>query len=408
MLGVSRPFSEAARLRRRFAWALLGAAALHAVLFAELGRTWRAPVVPTSRVSTALWVHKLDSVEPTGRVSPAPQPTSVAQTSLLAPVPQPTQIYSSPGRSSAARRARDPDPDKTARVEPSTRRSLVAGNPLPAGLAGAAPSPQKTERADLGVTPTQLVASVVDNEPRTAAIPQAAPHQPETAGSATPENVPVYATRVPAPAVLQYRMRRGILHGNAELTWRLDAGHYEARLEARASGITLLMQVSQGDVAVTGLVPQRFTDKRVRRSAVAANFQREGGAGRISFSGGESDLVLHAGTQDRLSWMVQLAAIASAEPQLLVAQGKIAMHVVGARGDAAVWQFQSSGEETLGASPVAMRVFRLQRLPQTPYDTQVDVWLDAESPHWPVRAHWRSGPQDSGMEMWRIDISEPP
>lgn len=260
--------------------------------------------------------------------------------------------------------------------------------------------------------PKQPAAPVAQSGSSPTASTQAAAPAPEpAAASATADSVPVYATKVPAPVTLQYRMRRGILHGNAELTWRLDAvGGYEARLEARASGIALLTQVSQGGIDAAGLAPVRYTDKRVRRSAVAANLQRDAnnGAGKITFSGSEPELVLHPGTQDRLSWMVQLAAIASAEPHLLAARGKIAMHVIGARGDAAVWQFQSSGEEMIHASPVAMRAFRLQRLPQSPYDTQVDVWLDAAPPHWPVRAHWRSGPRDPGMEMWRIDIAEPP
>ncbi len=204
-------------------------------------------------------------------------------------------------------------------------------------------------------------------------------------------------------------MRRGLLHGNAELAWKPEGGRYEARFEARVSGLTLLTQVSQGGFDAAGLAPQRFTDKRPRRSATAANFQRGAGpaGAKVTFSGSTSEIALHPGAQDRLSWMVQLSAIASAEPQRLLAQGRISMHVIGARADAALWQFVSSGEEVLSANPAPLRVVRLQRLPQSAYDTRVDIWLEAKPPHWLVRAHLSNGPSDPGLELWRIDSAEP-
>lgn len=83
------------------------------------------------------------------------------------------------------------------------------------------------------------------------------------------------------------------------------------------------------------------------------------------------------------------------------------MQAVGARGDDAIWQFISLGEEMLAARPAALRVYRLQRVPQTPYGTRVDIWLDAQPPHWPVRAHLSNGANDPGFELWRIDTTEP-
>ena len=393
MQGVLRPFGVAAPARRRFALALLGAALLHVLFFAGFGHAWRAPAVAASRVLTALWVQELEPVPPAPPEVQAIEPARVVPSGARNPV----------------RVARAPGSGKEMRVGPSPSASAAAATSSSPGASAANPS-SVVDIAELAVALEQRAALVAENEPGPKVSAPAAPRGPELAVAAEPDSVPTYATRIPASAVLQFRMRRGMLHGSAELTWRFDAGRYEARLEARTSGITLLTQVSQGGVDDTGLTPQRFTDKRVRRSAVAANFQRESGngAGKISFSGNEAEVALHPGTQDRLSWMVQLAAIASAGTKLLVAQGRIAMHVVGASGDSAVWQFLSSGEEQIGGNPVAMRVFRLQRLPQTPYDTQVDVWLDAAPPHWPVRAHWRSNPQDPGMELWRTDIAEPP
>jgi hypothetical protein len=256
----------------------------------------------------------------------------------------------------------------------------------------------------------QGVATAVQSSRADAvSAPTQDPEPPATAALGSDE-AQVYATVIPAPAVLQFRMRRGMLYGNAELKWRPEQGRYEARLEARASGLNVLTQVSQGGFDAAGLAPQRFTDKRLRSSAVAANFQRPGsgqGPGKITFSASQAEVALQPGAQDRLSWMIQLPAIASGEPQRLAAQGRISMQAIGARGDAAIWQFISLGEEILAGKPAAVRVYRLQRVPQTPYDTRVDIWLDAQPPHWPVRAHLSNGPNDPGFELWRIDTTEP-
>ncbi len=105
-------------------------------------------------------------------------------------------------------------------------------------------------------------------------------------------------------------------------------------LEARIAGATLLIQTSEGAFDGTGLAPTRFVDQRARQV----------GTGRqLSPCHWHRDLFRPAlewpllpGTQDRPSWMIQLAGIVAAEPELLVEGGQVAMVVVGARGQAAV------------------------------------------------------------------------
>ena len=261
----------------------------------------------------------------------------------------------------------------------------------------------KLPAPSISAAPAEIIPAVARGD-----TPSTAPDTQASTAALT-EPVPVYATVIAPATTLQFRMRRSLLHGNAELAWRPEGGRYEARFEARVSGVTLLTQISQGGFDSAGLAPQRYTDKRPRRSATAANFQRGAGpaGAKVTFSGSASEIPLYAGAQDRLSWMVQLSAIAGAEPQRLAAKGRISMHVIGARADAAVWQFVSFGEEMLPANPAPLRVFRLQRLPQSLYDTRVDIWLDAKPPHWLVRAHLSNGLNDPGLELWRIDSAEP-
>src|SRR5207344_794956 len=95
--------------------------------------------------------------------------------------------------------------------------------------------------------------------------------------------------------------------------------------------------VSRGGLDAAGFAPVRFTEQRLRRAAVAANFQRQ--AGKITYSGNPDEIPLPEGAQDRLSWMLQLAAIAQARPQKLTQGERFAMFVSGVRADADIWAF---------------------------------------------------------------------
>ena len=177
-------------------------------------------------------------------------------------------------------------------------------------------------------------------------------HRPSAGGRAPPTAQllaagepppPVYRTRLPPPATLRYEVRRGLLRGTGEIRWRPAGDAYRLVLEARIAGLTLLTQTSEGAIDATGLAPVRLVDQRARRSAQAANFSRD--SGKVTFSGPTVERPLLAGTQDRLSWMIQLAGIVAAEPELLADGRQIAMVVVGARGEAEVWVLRYAGRE---------------------------------------------------------------
>jgi hypothetical protein len=173
-------------------------------------------------------------------------------------------------------------------------------------------------------------------------------------------------------------------------------------LQASVAGALLFQQSSQGGLDASGLAPERFIDQRARRGTRAVSFQRE--AGRVSFSAVPGAVDLGVGMQDRLSWIAQLAAVASANPDRLVAGGEIVLMLVGTRGEVVPWRFVSLGAAADEA--VAAPLIHLQRSAAFTYDTAVDVWLDASPPHWPVRAQWRNGPADPGLELWRVDTGE--
>ncbi|MFT3663553.1 DUF3108 domain-containing protein [Piscinibacter sp.] len=215
-----------------------------------------------------------------------------------------------------------------------------------------------------------------------AAPPMAGASAPAEEAEGAPP--PLYAARPPAPITLRYELQRGALSGSGELLWRPDGGRYALRLDGTVMGLSVITQESNGTLAAHGLAPERFTDQRVRRAMVTANFERE--AARIRFSGSTHPVPWHAGVQDRLSWMIQLAAIAQAEPRRLAAGQRVVLEVVGARGDASTWVFRSFGSEGLALAGERVQTVRLLREPRDAHDTRVEVWLDPARQHLPVRA----------------------
>jgi hypothetical protein len=217
------------------------------------------------------------------------------------------------------------------------------------------------------------------------------------------ETIPHYRTRIPPAVVLHYVLLRGPLRGEGELAWHPAGDGYELRLDGRVAGATVLTQISRGGFDAAGVAPERFTDQRLRRGTKAANFQRA--AGKITFSGPSVEFALGEGTQDRLSWMIQLAAIVAAEAPLREIGATVVMAVVGANGDRSVWSFVCEGVEALTLAGGGVEALKFVREPRGPYDTRLQVWLDPGRQHLPVRATQKSGPDDEGFEL-RLQSAE--
>lgn len=289
-------------------------------------------------------------------------------------------------------------PPPTAALPPARPR---AATPRPrAGSAPAAP-PAEVAPVPLAEPAPEPVADIAAAVESPASAPElAAPAQqaaaPTAVSDAAPE-LPIYPTRLPPAATLQYELQRGRLGGQGELHWQPEGDRYALQLVGSLAGISLLTQRSQGEIDAAGLAPQRFTDQRIRRAAQAANFDRA--AGRITFSGPSFALPLRAGVQDRLAWMIQLAAIVAADPQRAVPEATTVLQVVGARGDAGLWVFRSTGLESLETAAGSIETLRFVREPRGPHDTGVEVWLDPARHHLPVRATMRNGGDGEALEL---------
>ena len=243
--------------------------------------------------------------------------------------------------------------------------------------------------------PARLVADAA----AAALLPVAQPTEPRAASTADDDPPPpVYATRAPPPFRLAYALRRGALSGQAELTLQRAGSGYELELKGTALGLEVLGLRSQGSLGPHGLMPERFVDRRRGRDRLAANFDH--GAGRITYSGSAASQSLRLGAQDRLSWMVQLAAILEAAPARHDAGNRIALSVSGARADVDTWTFIVQGHQRLSLpGGTVVEALRLTREPRRPYDTQVEVWMDPAQHHLPVRARLTVLPGGETLEL---------
>ncbi len=242
--------------------------------------------------------------------------------------------------------------------------------------------------------------------PAPVAVPPAEP--PAAAAASPPGDLPpVYRTLPPPAFAFGYELQRGTQRGSVELQWRADGGQYQARLAGTLAGAPLMAWHSVGAFDAAGLAPQRYTDRRKGRSLQAANFQRD--AGKITFSGPAVEHALAPGAQDRLSWMLQLAAIAAAEPSLVGPGGRVSFVVVGVHGQADVWTFVHVGEETLALPEGDAQAVRLLREPGRAYDTRAEVWLDPTRHYLPVQARLSNPPQerDALQIVWREALATP-
>ena len=292
-----------------------------------------------------------------------------------------------------------PVPHRRSAAAAAAAAAAVAGLAA-TGAAAAGPSADARKRAPPAPAPVATAAPApLDLATQTTQAPAVAEPTPDPGG----QTVPVYATQTPPPLTLQYDLRRGMVLAQAELDWRPLADHYQLTLRSPNLGAPPIDRASQGGFDSAGLAPLRHTESRRGRELRAANFQRD--SGRITFSGPAVEYPLVAGAQDRLSWMVQLAAVLAANPALAETDAQISMWVVGTRGDAEVWTFTVQGRATLEL-PIGRvdDAVHLTRLPRRPYDTLVQVWLDPALHFVPVKVLLavRAGGDGTAFELRQV------
>ena len=181
---------------------------------------------------------------------------------------------------------------------------------------------------------------------------------------------------------------------NAEMGWRQDGESYDARLAFGAFGLRRV-QTSRGQITAEGLTPLRFSDKY--RSEVAAHFVRE--KGKVTFSANTPDAPLLAGAQDRLSVVLQLAAMMAGDPERFPVASTITLQIIGPR-DADIWLFTLEEDETLNLPGGQLATRKLVRNPRREFDQRVELWLAPALGYLPARIRITEANGDYIDQKW--------
>jgi hypothetical protein len=287
-----------------------------------------------------------------------------------------------------------------------TTRTLVMPAP-PAALALPEPADSLETAANAPNISTRQDA-LANDAPPTVPSPQLSTTSPSTEQATPPEPEPVQAAvpgqpfqfnadGLPGSVKLIYQVAANKFpyRLSSELLWLSNNQQYQAQLSVNALGFSRI-QNSRGRMGREGLLPERFSDKT--RSEVAAHFNYERGI--VSFSANTPDVPLQAGVQDRLSVLIQLAALVASQPSRFPIGSQISIQTVGPR-EADMWLFGFGAMETLDLPGGTFAGLKLVRLPRQPYDQKLEVWLAPHLSYLPARIRITESNGDFIDQLWK-------
>lgn len=264
--------------------------------------------------------------------------------------------------------------------QPSPNTNVVSAQPAANAPAQATQAPAPTEASS---------AESPASTPQEVATDPAPPHPDEVAAAFSVDSVPGSVKLI--YKVLSNKFPYKL---DGELIWQLVDGRYEASLSFGAFGQTRI-QTSRGRVEKDGLAPTRFSDKY--RSEVAAHFNPT--QSKVTFSANTPDVPLLSGAQDRLSVLVQLAAMAASAPARFTPGTTLSFQTVGPR-DADMWLFTVGQMESLDLPGGQLQGIKLTRNPRQTYDQKVDIWLAPALNYLPARIRIQETNGDYIDQQW--------
>jgi hypothetical protein len=256
------------------------------------------------------------------------------------------------------------------------------------------PKPAESKSADEPVKaeppPAEPVAPVAlpPQEPPPAPSAQALPALAAASLPASHEGHTL-RTMTPEPVQLRYSVTKDGDSARASLLWRpakaegaSHAAHYELSYEATYFGISIIKQTSSGIVTTAGLVPARFGEKRRGRSEQATHFDQTKNA--VTFSNNRPEAKWAMGSQDRASFLIQLASLFAGQPERFKAGSVIELPVASV-DELEIWAFEVQASELLPLPIGETQAIKLLRRPRRAFDQTVEVWFAEALSYLPVR-----------------------
>lgn len=190
--------------------------------------------------------------------------------------------------------------------------------------------------------------------------------------------------------------------GKALVKWQQDGEKYTLAMTASMLFIDVFTWGSTGLMSAMGLQPERFSDKRYRKSEVAAHFDRA--QGKIIFSANTPEAALLAGAQDRISVIWQIAGMLSADPKRYPPGNTFSLQTVSST-DAEPWLFTVNESETLNSEKGPQVAVRLTRNPRREFDQKIELWFVPALNYLPARFRFTETNGDYVDVVWQsVDI----
>ena len=304
-----------------------------------------------------------------GLSQPTTLRTLTTRTIEITPAPAPVAVKVAP-------------PKRPKPSPPAPKLQAIASNPPRGDVA--TPAPMQEAATD---TPPAPIAETPTPQSTEAPMPAAPPRD---------QALTVSSYSVPGSVRLKYKVETNKFpySASADLLWQQDGERYEARLELSVFG-QARVQTSQGQVTSEGLAPIRFSDKF--RSEVAAHFNRE--KGKVTFSANTPDVPLLGGAQDRLSVLIQVAAMIAGDPGHYPQATTLTLQTIGPR-DADTWLFTVGLQEKLSLPGGDLDTLKLIRNPRQEYDQTVELWLAPALGYLPARIRITESNGDFVDQQW--------
>ena len=186
--------------------------------------------------------------------------------------------------------------------------------------------------------------------------------------------------------------------GKATIKWQQDGEKYQLAMTASMLFIDVFTWGSAGFMSPTGLQPERFSDKRYRKSEVAAHFDRT--QNKITFSANTPDAALFIGAQDRISIIWQIAGMLSADPKRYIPGNTFSLQTVSAT-EAEPWLFTVNEPETLNLENGSQIAQRLTRNPRREFDQKIELWFVSSMNYLPARFRFTETNGDYVDVIWQ-------
>ena len=169
------------------------------------------------------------------------------------------------------------------------------------------------------------------------------------------------------------------INADSQFDWKRDGDNYTLVNSGKFMFFSFAFE-SDGVVTPEGLQPTRYQETRNKRVKTVSF---DVAAKKLTFSGGESEPLV-AGTQDRMSVLVQLATLGRSDPSAF-GPSKVQQFRVAGSSRTDNWRFRVVGNDTLDTALGKIKTVHLVRERDHDDGQKVEVWLSADYDWMPVR-----------------------